>query len=399
MAMKNRILFVEDNPVLLQAYALMLRPDAEHWEIGTALEANTALQMMRETPYDVVVSDMALPGKSGLELLVEVRQRYPATARIMVSGLTDQEAVARALGTTHQFISKPVDPRTLRSTLARIMGLEAYLQGKQLQELVARLRAIPSFPSLYLELMKELQREEPSIEKIAQVVQRDPGMMAKMLQVVNSAAFGLPEKTADLMQAVQFLGWSSVRSIVLSFQVFSFFERDRRLPSGFAEALWQHSVRTGALARKIMVKSRAEMADTEDACIAGMLHDIGKLMLAHNLSGQFENALSVAEAEKIPLHEAENRVFGACHASAAAYLLGLWGLPAAIVEAVAFHHTPSRGSVHGMTPLTAVHIANVLEREFSGTAPGQIPSTVDAQYVENLGLQNKVETWRTELRD
>ena len=125
----------------------------------------------------------------------------------------------------------------------------------------------------------------------------------------------------------------------------------------------------------------------EDAFTAGMLHDMGKLMLADSLPEEFGRALQLAADERISLPEAEMEIFGATHAGLAAYLLGLWGLPAAIVEAVAFHHTPEMSGLKKYSALTAVHVANSLSDQ-TGTTP------VNLEYLADIGVSGRLEDWR-----
>ena len=207
--------------------------------------------------------------------------------------------MARSLDTTHQFLAKPFDLNALKGTLARIGGLDAYLQDEKLKALVGQLGVLPSFPLLYLEIMKALDSRDSSIESIAGIVAKDPGMTAKMLQIVNSAAIGLARKVGSSFEAVEFLGISTVQSLALSAHISSCFERTNL--KGFSiQRLWNHAMGTGMLARTIMQLEEAGMADVEDAYTAGILHDIGKLMLANSLSEKFQHALTLAAERKIP---------------------------------------------------------------------------------------------------
>jgi HD-like signal output (HDOD) protein/ActR/RegA family two-component response regulator len=393
--MKKLILFVEDEPILLQMYVMMLSGERDHWDISTAGNGEQALHLMEKSVFDVVVSDMNMPGMNGAEFLSAVKTRYPGTSRIILSGLQDQQEVARSMGSTHQFLAKPFDVKALKATLARVGGLDAYLNDKKIQALVGRLGSLPSFPSLYLEIVKELDSGTSSIETIAAIIAKDPGMTAKMLQIVNSAAIGLPRKVSSPAEAVQFIGIGTVRSLVLSAHIFSCFDRTRL--KGFSmDALWDHAFKTATLARKIMQLEKSDPADAEDAYTAGMLHDAGKLMLANSLPNEFGRAVTLAGELHMPLHEAELEVFGANHAGAAAYLLGLWGLPAPIVEAVAFHHAPGRSDHHAFGPLAAVHVANVLTQEVSKAEPLGKASEIDAGYLASIGMQDRLDAWRAE---
>ena len=392
--MKRRILFVEDNPVLLQLYGMMLEGQ-EDWEVVTADRGEAALQFLEATPFDVVVSDLRMPGMDGVQLIHEVRERYPRTSRIILSGLSDQQEIAECLGDTHQFLAKPFTAKALKGTLTRLCGLDTYLQDEALRSLAGRLGNLPSFPTLYLDIMQELATAAPSLENIANIVAQDPAMTAKVLQISNSAAFGLERQVHSPFDAVQYIGTSIVRSLALSAHVFATFE-SAELRSFSITRLWDHALKTAMLARAILRTSGAEPPDVEDAYTAGMLHDIGKMVLAANLPEPFQAALRVAREKKCPLHEAEQNIFGANHAGVGAYLLGLWGLPAAIVEAVAFHHTPGLSEERRLGALAAVHIASALEHELQGAEPEGEPAALDRAFLAAAGLQDQLDSWRSE---
>jgi HD-like signal output (HDOD) protein len=390
--MKKRILFVEDNLLLRQMLFLMMEGE-EDWEIQTAADAKEALGLMENKPFDVVVSDLRMPGMDGVELMGVVRQLYPRSSRVIVSGLSDQAEIARSLDSTHQFLAKPINVKTLKATVSRLGNLDAYLKNEQLQALVSQMRVLPSFPSVYHEIMQELGGEDPSLERLAQIISQDPSMTAKLLQIANSAASGRVNQAASAFEAVQFVGLSAVRSLALSAHIFRSFEhmnlRDFSLAS-----LWDHTVRSGHFAAMIMRMERADPIEVEEAYIAGMLHDLGKLMLADSMPQRFHQALALARDRALASHEAELEIFGAHHGGVAAYLLSLWGLPVSIVEAVAFHHTPSSSENIAVSPLTAVHVADTIEHELSPDRPGNRSNRLDRSYLSALGVEQRVDTWR-----
>ena len=389
---KRRVLFVDDDPMLARVYAMVLHDQSHGWEGRSATSGSQALDLMARMPFDVVVADLQMPQMSGIELLVKIRNQYPRTSRFILSGIRDQAEIARCLGDTHQFISKPVDLKTLCDALARICSLDHFLMDEKLRALVGRFDALPSFPALYVEVMNELAAAEPSIVRIAEIVAQDPAMTAKMLHIVNSAAFGLGRNISSPLEAVQYVGTSTVRSLVLSVHVFSSF--DRKVAGFSIDVFEAHALRCARLARALMEGQGADTAGVEDAYTAGMLHDIGKLMLAAGLPDYYQQAVAYAVAHQLPLCAAETEVFGATHAGVGAYLLGLWGLPAPIVEAVAFHHTPSRSDLRSFGPLAALHVANVLEGEQSQAHQPMPAAGFDGDYLSALKLQDQLTAWR-----
>lgn len=387
----KRILFVDDDALLREVYEAMLS-DEKRWEIATAPGGEAALALMAGRPFDVVASDMRMPGMNGIQLLNEVLARYPQMSRVIISGSADQAEAANALGSTHQFLTKPVDLNSLRAMLVRLDGLDAFLKGEKLKQLAGRLRVLPSFPLLYLEIMRAIEAPETSLQTIENLIAKDPGLTAKMLQIVNSAALGLHEKVSDPLDAVQQLGLNTVRSLALSAHVFANFTPAQKINFP-VDALWMHLMKCGNTARAIMRAEDADHAYVEAAYTAGILHDIGKLMLADSLPKEFQNVLAQTATRSEPFHQIETEVFGADHAGLAAYLLGLWGLPAMIVEAVAFHHTPERSTHQKFSPLTAVHVANALEHEMDGRHPN-----LNGDYLASIGVMDRLGVWRQEAR-
>jgi HD-like signal output (HDOD) protein len=393
--MKKRILFVESNPLLLENYASMLADEPDRWDVAGATDANQALELLENSPFDIVAANMRLRGVAGTELMTTVKSRFPQASRIIISDYTGQEEFARSLDTTHQFLATPFDARTLKSLLSRIGALDAYLQDPELRKLLGKVGTLPSLPSPYVQIMKELAAEEPSMTAIGEIVAKDPGLTAKLLQIVNSAVVGLSQTVSSPLDAVEYLGTGTVRSLALSAPIFSCFN-----PGGIQglsiQQLWDHAIRTAGLAQAIMRLENADSAEAEDAYTAGMLHDVGKVLLANALSSDFQRAIALARQRPMPLHQAELETFGATHAAVAACLLGLWGLPAPIVEAVAFHHSPERSDTRAVSPLTAVHAANVLDHELFPASAGGQPSELATEYLTAIGAGKRLDAWRAE---
>lgn len=391
--MKRNILFADDDPIMRELFSAVLLNESDRWDVTTVESGEAAIPLLAARNFDIVVSDMRMEGMDGVALLREVKRRSPRTARIILSGVVDQKQIAESLRETHQFIPKPFRPAMLKATLARIGGLDAYLQDDKIRDVVAQLDTLPSFPSLYFDIMKELDTADPSLEKVAAIVAKDPGMTVKLLQIVNAASLGLARRFTNPVEAVQQLGIAAVQSLALSAHVFTCFEGQKL--KGFAiNKLWDHGANTARIARRILEVERADLALAEDAYTAGMLHDIGKLMLANNLPEPFQRALDLTEQKGIRFLEAEQEVFGANHAGVGAYLLGLWGLPTTIVEAVAFHHQPGHSEAATLGPLTAVHVANVLEHELSPSKLAGCEPKFDLEYLKALGLTDRLEVWR-----
>jgi len=391
-SLKKKVLFVDDESMLLELYRLAFEEEGNEWDISFAPSGREALALMEGAPVDVLVSDMRMPGMSGAELMQEVMKRYPRTSRLIMSGYADSEQVALCLGATHQFIAKPFELNLLRGTITRVCALDGWLLDERLKSVVAQLRTLPSLPSLYFRIMEALSSSDTSIEQIGGIIASDPSMTAKILQLVNSAFFGIARRISNPVEAVQFLGVGRVRSLVLSLHVFSCFEQ-AHVKNFSIDAVWKHSMSTALVAQRVAKMQKADRATVDETYVAGMLHDIGKVMLAASLPDLYSQAVQLAASEHIPLADAERETFGVNHAQVGAYLLGLWGLPITIVEAVAFHHEPGESAAKSFTPLTAVHVASALERRIRGSSKDAKDLAVDSEYLAELGLEDRLEDW------
>ncbi len=389
---KRRILFVDDDPMLLQFYCAIMEREKEAWETHTIDDPRKVLGLLASKTFDVLVSDFRMPAMDGIQLMREVSERHPAVARMMVSGMQDQQEVARCLGLTHQFLPKPFNLKSFRATLARVCQLGVFLEDPRLQAIVAQVKSLPSVPSLYLEMMTEINREDSSLEALAAIVAKDPSMTAKLLQIVNSAAFGQARRISSPLEAIQFLGVARVNSLVLSTHIFSSFDQ-ATVKGSSIQALWDHAFQTASLARLILDAEGAESEMAEAGYTAGLLHDIGKLILAQSFPQDWQRVLAACAEGSRPSVDVEMEIFGASHTGIGAYLLGLWGLPAPIVEAVAFHHAPMQSGTPAMSPLLAVHAANLLIHEKPESANPSLG--FDRAYLAAAGVPDHLEKWQS----
>jgi HD-like signal output (HDOD) protein len=385
------LLFVDDESKVLQGLQRQLRSMRNEWEMHFAEGGGKALEFMAATAVDVIVSDMMMPQMDGAELLTEVSRRHPNTVRIVLSGHAERESVLRLVGPAHQYLSKPCDGEELRNAVARAFALRDLLSNEQLKQLATRIKCLPTLPALYQQLTNELRKDDASMDRIGEIISHDIGMTTKILQLVNSAFFGLPQPISSATEAVMYLGLSTVRSLVLSLQVFSQFKNPPL--AGFSlDALASHSWVAAVLARRVARVQQADSKVVDQCFLAGLLHDVGRIILAVGLPDQYARVWNGARQHQIPLWQAEQSEFGATHADVGAYLLGLWGLPNPIIEAVALQHSPSLCLVQEFSPLIAVHVANAFAHEKNGDAPESI--SIDMNYLTQLGLADRLAEWR-----
>lgn len=385
---KKRIIFVDDEKMVLDGLRRALRSMRKALDFEFALGGRQALEIMESKETDIIVSDMRMPGMDGAELLHAVKERYPQTIRIILTGQADDEASRRAIHVAHQFLMKPCDPAILKEVLKRACLLHQLMTHPLLKRVVSGIDHLPSLPSVYMEIQDALNDPDSSVDDIAAIVEKDIAMSSKLLQLVNSAFFGYYRDIKSPAKAVHLLGIETVKSLVLALKVFSKFEGGA-VSEGFLDDLWQHSFETAVFCRDIMKSISEAQIDEENAFVAGLLHDVGKLILAANMPDRYAEAISLAREQDIELRKAEFRVFKASHAEVGGYLLGIWGLPGDIVEAVTFHHRAHQYPGGPFTLAAAISCADKIHHELSQKCIGSTPALDENMFgtpemVENM---------------
>jgi HD-like signal output (HDOD) protein/CheY-like chemotaxis protein len=388
--MPKRLLFVDDETMVLGGLRRALHGMRAEWEMHFVESAEAALRILDEMAFDVVVSDMRMPKMDGAQLLEQVKLRHPDVIRMVLSGQSSRAAVLRSLAPAHQFLSKPCDPQELINRLAQALAMRDLLANEALKTIVSRLRSVPSLPIIYDELMTLLRKEDPPISQIARIIAKDVGMAAKILQLANSAFIGARGRVSGLLQAVSMIGTETVRTLVLSVHVFSHFDNNSEV-APFLPALWQHSVSSAALAQKIATAECASKSVIDESFTAGLLHDIGKVVLLAEMPHQYRPILEKNSGE---VSAFEIQLLGCTHAQIGAYLVSIWGLPVPLVRAVAFHHCPSEAGETQFSSLTAVHAADAIASA-ADPSPLNHDGELDLKYLDQIGLSQRTDVWRT----
>jgi len=388
----KRVLFVDDEPAVLDGIRRTMERRQSQWEMSFAPNGQSALTLLEASPFDVIVSDLRMPGIDGPALLQTVCEKYPAVVRIVLSAMAEIDDALKAVPVAHQFLVKPCDPDMLRIAIERATSLSNILSNKLLASMVGSVKDLPVLPRTYLALRTALANPNVSVKSIVHIIEGDVGISAKILQLVNSAFFGLPREISTLQTAVSFLGTQMVQNLVLSAEVFHVFEKAAPIHRFSFEDLHMHSQLAAKIAGRIPAASHARGA----AIVAALLHDMGKLVLALRSPKHFERAVQGAIDENLPLYQVEQQLIGVSHAEVGAYLLGIWGLPTPVVEAVAHHHCPDRIPHDALDAVGIVHITNYLAHEhpvrppIAGTMPHQPP---DPAYLESVGASGLMEEW------
>lgn len=382
-----RILFVDDEADVLQGIRRTLRELRHEWSMEFAASGAAALEELAKTPADVIVSDMRMPGMDGWELLGEVKKLYPQTVRLVLSGHAEALSIMRSVGTAHQYLAKPCESATLKAAIYQTYRLRELLSSERLAQLVGRVDTLPSAPKAFQEILACLQQPNASVADAGKIIGRDVAMTANVIKLVNSAFFGSrkPVSTAD--RAVAYLGLDTLGALVLGHGVFK--SGVTTGVEGFSlERLWQHSLDAAAAARMVALSQKLPQAKADEAFLGGMLHDVGKVVFATRLAAgpdgpaaSTEDALTQMEAH---------------HAEVGAYLLGLWGFPNSIVEAVAFHESPGMVMAEGLSLPALLHIADRLVHQRNPQSSAAVRE-LEPGLLEALGLADRWPVWLAEL--
>lgn len=389
---KRRVLFVDDDPEILASIEDGLEASKPRWDMKFAKDGDEALSILDRDHTHVMVTDLQMPGMDGAHLLAEARRRHPETARVIMSGLYDKETALRLACSTHQYLPKPCRIEVVQKTIERILRLRDMLMSDTLQRLVARIKCLPSLPTVYTQLMEELEKDDPELDRIGHIISHDPGMSAKILQLVNSAYFGLPREVSHPSEATLFLGVDLIRGLVLMAHVFTQFDKVK-MDAFSIEKMMEHSWLTGIFARGIAEMENLDSRQRDHVFIGGLLHDIGKLILVANLPELYLEVVQSTEKQNLSYSEAEADALGCNHAEVGAYLLGLWGLPDPVVEAVAFHNKPSNCEIGACSISTIIYAASEFEKiRYSASEIRGLPALA-VDELKRSQVENKLEGW------
>ena len=383
----SRILFVDDEQSVLDGLRRSLHRMRDSWEMTFVSSPEQAAELAAKSAFDVVVADMRMPRMSGVELLEHVREVSPASVRLILSGHSEVSAIMKSVGPSHQFLSKPCSSEQLAAAVRRACLVRRALTNPTLAATLGKIRALPSLPAIYQELVAAL-REELPMEQIGDIIRRDVGLTAKVLQLVNSSYFGLPREVTDPARAAALLGSDTISSLVLGLKLFESLP-PILLPGMTPEQLTSDAAWTAAATRQLCTLERVGDVFAAQAFIAGFLHDIGLLTLAA-YAPELLAKVGALTRDGVALGDAELQVMGVTHGDVGGYVAALWGFPDPVVEAILYHHCPSRSGVAALAPLVLVHVTHALARDRS---PSPDSVQIDREYLAGIQMLDRLPQW------
>ncbi len=389
---KKKILFVDDEERVLSGLKRLLHAQQEKWQMRFTNSGQDAFQIMAEEDIDLIVTDLRMPDVDGIELLKRIKAAYPTVLRIGLSGTADEHLNLAALHLVHQYLPKPCQRDTLIATLERSIALKNVMENESLKEIIPQLTTLPSLPAMYYEIIDQVNSEDSSIRDIGKIVSKDISMSTKVLQLINSAYFGMRREVTDPIQAVIFLGLNTIKSLVLTIKIFASFEENNIDPE-YINQLWSHSLTVANYTQAIAKAENLPRDDLNDYLTAGLLHDVGKLVIAANFPQEFQQIFARSEGNGQSLLKAEKDVLGSTHSEIGAYLLGLWGLPTPLISSCAFHHYPERYKSSQLGIVNVVHAADVIEHQQRNRETSKPEHQFKHAYFESLNLNEQLESW------
>ena len=389
----KRILFVDDETNVLDGIRRMLRGQRKRWDMEFAVGGEAALQAFETGSFDVVITDMRMPGMDGATLLGHIRDRSPGTARVVLSGYAEGALSSRAIPVAHRFLTKPCSAAELEDMIERVCAFQQILGAPELQRIIGAIGELPSLSRTYASLTRAVADPKTSISQVADIIEQDLAMSAKVLQLVNSAFYGLAQNATSLRTAAGYLGMETIKNLALVTETFRVLVPSASMSDSVCEKIQKHAYRTAAIVASLPLDPKIR----DCAYVAALLHDVGRLILASRMPKEFCSILALARERKCEFYEAEEEILGTSHAEIGAYLLGLWGIPNNVVEAVAHHHHPTRIPHSGFDSSTAVYVADLLAHQLENheqDLDGSELRESDRALLETLGILPRFSEFR-----
>lgn len=356
--MKTSILFVTTDEKLMSELIRNIVPIQDDYTIFFADNGERCLQILANNKIDFVFSSANIIMPTGANILNEIKRLFPEVIRFALVPNLDNQTVAQISQYVHQLVPPPYTKETIVERIQRTLHIQKILNNEKVVNLVKNTTTLPSLPEIYIQIEQETAKPDFSLIKIANLISKDPNLTAKILQIVNSAYFGLQKEVTNINFALSYLGVNVIKSLIFYIHLFSHFkitsENRKHL-----EKFWQHSLVVASNSYHLANKYLQEKYEIDSSYTAGVLHDVGKFILLNTYTYP-QNIILLAEQKAIDNLEAELEIYECTHAEIGAYLLGLWGFPLHIVEAVAYHHQPSLLNKSKLNLATIIHLADFL---------------------------------------
>jgi HD-like signal output (HDOD) protein/ActR/RegA family two-component response regulator len=372
-----KVMFVDDEVMILKGFKRAFF--RSKWQLLFADSANKALQLLKREPVDFIISDMRMPGMNGSDLLEKVSVLYPSIVRIILSGHSDEDASKTASFVAHQWFNKPCQPKVLEDILNNIYLVQNSLPSVTIQEVVGKIKTLPSPPKVYMQLRVSLNDNSIGMRKTAEIIADDPALVAKILQLTNTSFFAHGKPAQSLSEAITRLGIDLVCSIILATEVY---DTIHEIPGYSIVDEQKHCLSTARLAA-----SMVEPSIRQETILVGLLHNIGKFILYAVSPETMASYIKqrVIGSDNIDL---EQKLFNADHTQLAGYLLHLWSFSYNLIENIVLHHQPLKLIKGSFGSGAAVYVASrILQKQ-----------EIDESFIEHFNIAAKIEVWKDKAK-
>lgn len=380
-----QLLIVDADPHLLAVLARVAQAMRPEWTVRSATSDEAALRLVEAAPVDAIACQVRGPGEEARALLARMRDGHPGAIRVALAG-DEARRDGVALGfVAHRVLDRPCTGADLVATVERAHGLRTLLDDPVLRAAVGRMTTLPSPPGVLMDFENEVADPNTTMERLAAVIERDPGTSAAVLRMANISIFRRSQDATTVLDALRALGTQMVRGVVIGHAVAS---RLAACSGTIDLEAWQERAMSVATTARDLARRLARLELQREAFIAGLLHDVGTLVLACGAPATLdalrtrarehgEDIVAAARAAELPPPSAVG-----------AYLLALWGIPVAIVEAVAAWHDPATLPGEDIDAAFAVHVADALVDR-----PGFARRAVDPALLASRRRGAEVEAW------
>ncbi|MGH8256791.1 MAG: HDOD domain-containing protein, partial [Steroidobacteraceae bacterium] len=382
----KRVLFVVDETATAAALRGAFR-NSPLWHAVFVPDAEAALAELSRGEFEAIISELQLPKTDGAQLLARVRELHPDVVRLCLSDGLDEELFLRAVPVTHQFLSKPCHADSVREIVERACSVGSILHNESIRQLISKLQTLPATPQTFEALSAAIALPTAHAAAISDIVSADRALCVKTLQIVNSALFRRTGTIKSIQAAVSYVGLEMLKSLALSACVFHALDASPTTSKLLAD-LQARSIRKARFAHMLLEGSHG----ADEAFTAALLLDVGEAVLALSAPAQFERMAALARARDAAWHEVEPECFGVAHPEVGACLLGLWGLPLELIEAVAHHHCPSRVQHAQTRVLAAVHVADAII-DATAEQPARLLDHLDSAFVARSEVSRYLAAW------
>ena len=343
--MEKLIYIVDDEPQIAELLGHLLAVRNKNWKIKIHKNPLNAIKNLESEKPDIVISDYCMPEMQGTEFLENIRIVAPNSLRVLISGNANPTTIATKLTAAHQFLAKPFSPSIVALKIEKALNAFDRLQDPKVQTMVMGLKTLPALPEIYFQLLETLDNYQADIQDISKILKQDGAIMAKVIQLANSPLFAKtvdwkqqPTMTVSPNEAIGILGTERLKATVMEHQMFKDFNIE---PNQLAtDLLDKNRGETAKLTHQTAIRMQLKDNESKAAFAAGLMHDLGRLVLIDNYPQQYKTICKRAKKEKKPITELEKEIFKITQADVSSFLVSLWGLDQKVATALEFQEKP-----------------------------------------------------------